>query len=464
MRAESTDSRTAWPEEIVPPRGVLVSSGYGLSIRVWRGRLRIDDGVGQQRRSFLLNRATAGLERLVVLGHTGSISLDAIRWLADIGAAYLQIDADGRVLAAFGRQGTDRPALRRAQALATVRPAGLAIARDLIAEKLRGQLETLRLVGHQVPRDGARAEVEGALARLGDARDIDAVRLAEAQGAAAYWQAWSGVPVRYAGRDAEQVPLHWRTFGSRSSPLTGGPRLAANPANALLNYLYAILEGEATIAARIVGLDPGLGVLHADQQNRDSLAADLMEPTRPLVDKYALDLLTGRTFAARGFFETRQGICRVVAPLTHELGETATDWGRLVGRVAEDVARTLDAPRPESTVLPTPITGRRRSAARPVGARAAAAPQVTRPAHACLWCGRSLRGQRQTCRGECERAVLADNVARFAEAGASALEAFRASGGSAELSAETRAQLGRSRQSGSGRRGRGSERVAGRRT
>jgi len=26
--------------------------------------------------------------------------------------------------------------------------------------------------------------------------------------------------------------------------------------------VYAILEGEATIAARIVGLDPGLGVFH----------------------------------------------------------------------------------------------------------------------------------------------------------------------------------------------------------
>jgi hypothetical protein len=50
-----------------------------------------------------------------------------------------------------------------------------------------------------------------------------------------------------------------------TSPLTGGPPLAANPPNAVLNYLYALLEGEATLATRMVGLDPGLGVLHADQ-------------------------------------------------------------------------------------------------------------------------------------------------------------------------------------------------------
>ncbi len=377
---------------------------------------------------MLVHRATGAPARLVVLGHTGSVSLEAIRWLADVGAAYLQIDADGRVLAAFGRQGTDRPALRRAQALAIHRPVGLTIARDLIAEKLRGQIATLQLVERHVSTIGAAGDLEGALVRLKYARDIDGVRLAEAQGAAAYWQAWSGIPVQYARRDAERVPLHWRTFGSRSSPLTGGPRLAANPANPLLNYLYAILEGEASIAARIVGLDPGLGVLHADQDRRDSLAADLMEPIRPLVDRYVLDLLTSRTFAARDFFETRQGVCRVVAPLTHELGETATEWGKLVGRAAEDVARVLDDSSRAPSSLPTPISGRRRSAGRPAGSKRTPLRALpAKPAHSCLWCGKQLRGERQTCRGECERAVQAENTARFAEAGARALEAFRQS-------------------------------------
>jgi hypothetical protein len=44
-----------------------------------------------------------------------------------------------------------------------------------------------------------------------------------------------------------------------------------NPANALLNYLYAILEAEARIAILSMGLDPGMGVLHADLKARDSL-------------------------------------------------------------------------------------------------------------------------------------------------------------------------------------------------
>jgi len=49
-----------------------------------------------------------------------------------------------------------------------------------------------------------------------------------------------------------------------------------------LNYLYALLEAEARLAAATLGLDPGLGVLHVDTQARDSLACDLMEAARPL--------------------------------------------------------------------------------------------------------------------------------------------------------------------------------------
>ena len=77
------------------------------------------------------------------------------------------------------------------------------------------------------------------------------------------------------------MPEHWRSFGARISLVTGSARLAANPPNAILNYLYALLESEARRAAASLGLDPGLGVLHVDASNRDSLALDILEPIRP---------------------------------------------------------------------------------------------------------------------------------------------------------------------------------------
>jgi hypothetical protein len=49
-------------------------------------------------------------------------------------------------------------------------------------------------------------------------------------------------------------------FGTRSSPISGSKRYAANPANALLNYTYALLEAETTLALHASGLDPALGI------------------------------------------------------------------------------------------------------------------------------------------------------------------------------------------------------------
>jgi len=103
------------------------------------------------------------------------------------------------------------------------------------------------------------------------------------------------------------VPTHWRTFTSRHSSLTGSPRLATDPVNAILNYLYAILEAEAGLEAATWGLDPGLGVLHAGTIARDNLACDLMEPIRPLVDSYLLKWLAAEPLRREWFFETRSG-------------------------------------------------------------------------------------------------------------------------------------------------------------
>src|SRR5262249_17292781 len=209
------------------------------------------------------------------------------------------------------------------------------------------------------------------------------------QAAAVYWQSLAAIPVRFARRDDAKVPEHWRTLGSRVSPLSGSPRLAATPAHALLNYLYALLEVETRVGCLTVGLDPGLGVLHADQRNRDSLACDLMEAARPQVDRWMLELLARRTFAARDFFETRTGQCRVLPPLTHELAETTALWARAIAPIAEraaqallahawrfpvhgEVAATGQRPRRVASSrrgLATPLTQANRSAGRPTNNR-----------------------------------------------------------------------------------------------
>ena len=161
--------------------------------------------------------------------------------------------------------------------------------------------------------DDARDAVDGALAGLETATSLSELLWAESQAADAYWGAWATLPIPFATRDASVLPEHWLTFGLRRSLLSGGPRLATNPAGAILNYLYALLEVETTLACHALGLDPGLGIFHVDQRDRSSLALDLMEAVRSLVDSYVVALLTQRTLRARDFVETRQGACRLAS-------------------------------------------------------------------------------------------------------------------------------------------------------
>jgi len=72
--------------------------------------------------------------------------------------------------------------------------------------------------------------------------------MAERDAALAYWTGWRDVEISFRKSDADLVPPYWCSFGKRISPLTTGPRLAANPFNAILNYLYSILEAETRIA------------------------------------------------------------------------------------------------------------------------------------------------------------------------------------------------------------------------
>ena len=116
---------------------------------------------------------------------------------------------------------------------------------------------------------------------------------------------------------------------------------AVNPPNAVLNYLYAVLESDASLAANELGLDPGLGVLHRDTPNRNSLACDLMEPVRPLVYAYLFDWLVPGPLRREWLFEQPNGNCRLMGPFARELAETAIVWRKAVAPYTEEAARIL---------------------------------------------------------------------------------------------------------------------------
>ena len=334
--------------------GVLALSGFGIKVRMQCGHLEIEDGIGPERRKIRLARIGHGLKRLVCIGSDGFITLEALNWLAAQDVAFAMLERDGSVLAVTGPVRPSDAKLRRAQALAHASGAALHISRELIVKKIAAQ----ERVARDKLLDSTTADVIAKFrAELPTADSISTIRLIESQAARAYWSAWSTLPVMFPKNELSRVPEHWRSFGTRVSPITGSPRLAANPPNAILNYLYAVLESEARLAASALGLDPGLGVLHVDTPARDSLACDVMEPIRPQIDAYLLDWITRQPLSRSWFSEQPDGNCRLLASFAVQLSETAQTWGRAVAPIAEWVARAFwsTISRPDAP-LPTRLT------------------------------------------------------------------------------------------------------------
>jgi CRISPR-associated endonuclease Cas1 len=316
--------------------GVLVLNGYALKVFVERGHLCFEDGAGRNRRTGRLSRVE-NLKRLVVLGHSGSISLDALRWLRDIGAFFVQIDLDGTLIAATYPSPLDDARLRRAQAFAVSNGRDLEIARTLIDQKVAGQLH----VSRQLKDSQTTTLLSSFPGQVRQCKSLDALLLLEAQAAGIYWKAWENVSVTFFHRDRNRVPEHWLEFGNRISPFSRNARNAATPANAMLNYLYAILEAEAHLSLIQIGLDPGMGIFHADERRRNSLACDIMEPIRPNVDAYVLELLASRAFKKGDFFETREGVCRVMPSISRQLMATGPMWAEALHPVVESVVQAF---------------------------------------------------------------------------------------------------------------------------
>lgn len=106
--------------------------------------------------------------------------------------------------------------------------------------------------------------------------------------------------------------------------------------NALLSFLYTLLVHDCMAALEGIGLDPYVGMLHADRPGRPGLALDLMEEMRPpLADRLALSLINRRQVDAGGF-EIRDNGAVVMTPGCRK--EVLTAWQK---RKQEEVMHAI---------------------------------------------------------------------------------------------------------------------------
>ena len=177
-----------------------------------------------------------------------------------------------------------------------------------------------------------------------------------------------------------------------------------------------------------------------------------MEPVRADVDAFLLDLLEDREFTARDFGELPNGICRIAAPLTHELALTLPHWRECLRPIAAGLAQTFrealanDGASPRirsvseerkrriaSAFDPSPLcaTPRKASQPRPYATRIWRTPTVdARPANpiACAMCGGPVLKRRRRHCDACMPKARREHGLRAIEAARNVLAAQTAAG------------------------------------
>jgi CRISPR-associated protein Cas1 len=311
----------------------MILAGHGMSITIDKSTLRIRDGnthfpAGKSEHRFFKGDLNLP-PRLVLIDGSGAITLDAMDWLAEQKVDLIRLSWDGQIAAVLSASGyaADKKKVAWQVATRANETKRVAFAVPLISKKIKEALFNLKNILPASPsRDKAIDTAHKMLAALKQQqpRNISKLLLAEGQAAAGYFFAWRALPLKWKGTGRYPIPDDWKRFFSRSTlklNVEFGNRYATHPVNAMLNYAYAVLESMVRVQAIADGYDPTLGIMHTSyNQDRSSFVFDLMEPSRPVVDRIILKLVTEETFSGNDFLVQKDGVCRLNPELARHIG------------------------------------------------------------------------------------------------------------------------------------------------
>ena len=241
---------------------------------------------------------------LVVFGNV-TVSPFLLGACGDRGIGVSFLTESGRFLARATGVTRGNVLMRRAQYRLADDPAATAtIARAIVIGKVLScrnlLLRSLRDHPAQAPDDpraSAATELKKLLGSLERSSNAETTRGLEGLAARAYFGAFGGL-IRQQREDF--------SFAARSR------RPPLDRINALLSFLYTLLQHDVKSALEAAGLDPQVGFLHRDRPGRPGLALDLMEELRPLLaDRLALSLVNRRQVRPLGFKTGETGAVRM---------------------------------------------------------------------------------------------------------------------------------------------------------
>jgi CRISPR-associated protein Cas1 len=280
----------------------LLISGFGTSITVDKRRLVISDKKGE-RLEFYPHQIDH--DSIIIDGHTGNISFEAIRWLSKHDINVTVLNWNGNLLACINPKEPNNGRLRTKQyAKYSDDDARYMIAFKIIEEKVRQSHNLLKELspyyqGIDLEAFEKAIEAEKPHYNPNDKRKakdrLNSLLQYEGKIAALYWE--------YLAKVFNHLYPEFNYQNRRNKSYSWNMN-ASDEINALLNYGYAILESQIRKAINSVGLDMSVGFLHETSSGKTPLVYDLQELYRWLIDLSVIQLLEEKKLGKKDFTTT----------------------------------------------------------------------------------------------------------------------------------------------------------------
>lgn len=281
----------------------LVVDGYGKFLRREGNQIIVSE------KGKVLHRILVEELRQVVIAGNGGISFDAMELLGEHGVDLIKVDWKGDVVCRLSSSMMRTVQTRREQYAAYNDKRGGHLSKAFITGKAKNQYALLgTLAKSRSETSPVTAEtLLRAREKIGDAlKSIGSIPE----------KAPSEIRGELMGFEGNCSRIYWEAVASIitsdfSFPGRSG-RYAKDPINAMLNYGYALLEGEVWRAVHFSGLDPYGGFLHVDRPGKASLVLDLMEEFRQQVVDRNVFSIVNKGMVDQSEFQMDSGICRLL--------------------------------------------------------------------------------------------------------------------------------------------------------
>ena len=274
----------------------LLISGFGCFLNIDKRKLVVYNAFTKEKMEFYPHQIE--YDTIIIDGHSGAVSLDALRWIAKHGIALTILNWNGNVLSTLQPKEPVSGKLKISQYKAYLdEKKRISIASEIIKTKISKSYELLKELSKYY-KELKINEIKAAFAKETNQNSLGSINyimMHEGRIADIYWKNMSKI-FNFLAPEFN--------FKSRKGKSYSWNMNASDEINAMLNYGYAVLETLVRKYINAVGLDPTIGFLHEINASKTPLVYDLQELYRWVIDLSVIQVLEDKKLKKSDFIVT----------------------------------------------------------------------------------------------------------------------------------------------------------------